>query len=175
MKNLRLFCLFVVLIPITVFADYYKYVDKNGGIHYVDDMSKIPEEYQKDSQRYASPDDVGDSGPDSAKNSESNISGDVQDTSQEKVLNEKNNPKEDKGPSKSALLKSKKELEEEYASLMKEKEALSQSIQEWTKRYKTRRRKSVARAKLKELEAMEMQWEEKYKAWEKKKMALERN
>ena len=153
MKNLRLLWLFVVLIPLTVFADYYKYVDKNGGIHYVDDMSKIPEEYQKNSQRYASPDDVGDSG--------SKISEDVQDTSQKKILHEKNNPKADKGPSKSALLNSKKELEEEYASLMKEKEALSQSIQEWTKRYKTRRRKSVARTKLKELEEMQKQWEEK--------------
>ena len=175
MKNFRLLWFFLVLLPITVSADYYKYVDKNGGVHYVDDMSKVPEEYQNDVHRHISPESNGESGPDSSGTTGSKISRDVQKTFQKEVLNKKNNQKEGIKPSKSALLKREKELEEEYTSLMKEKEAISESIREWSKRYKTRRRKSVARAKLKQLKEMELQWEEKYKAWEKKKIALESN
>ena len=74
-----------------------------------------------------------------------------------------------------ALLKEKMELDEEYAELMKEKDEISESIRQWSKRYKTRRRKGVARKKLKELKAMEMEWEQKYKAWENKKSALDKN
>ena len=175
MKNLRLLWFFLVLLPITVSADYYKYVDKNGGVHYVDDMSKVPEEYQNDVYRHMLPESDGESGPDSSGNTDTKIPRDVQKTFQKETLNKKNNQTEGIKPSKSALSKRKKELEEKYASLMKEKEALSESIREWSKRYKTRSRKSVARAKLKQLKEMEMQWEEKYKAWEKKKIALESN
>ena len=48
----------------------------------------------------------------------------------------------------SALLKKKMELDEEHAALLKEKEELLESIR---------------------------QWEEKYKAWENKKSALDKN
>ena len=175
MKNLRLLCFFLVLFPIAVSADYYKYVDKNGGIHYVDDMSMVPEEYQNDVHPQVLPESDGESGPDSSENTGSKIPRDVQKAFQKQTLDKKNNQNKGIKPSKSVLPKSKKELEKEYASLMKEKEELSESIREWSKRYKTRSRKSVARAKLKQLKDMEMQWEEKYKAWEKKKIALESN
>jgi len=165
MKNFRLLWFFLVLLPITVSADYYKYVDKNGGVHYVDDMSKVPEEYQTDVHPYLLPESDGESGPDSSGNTGSKIPRDVQKTFQKEGIE----------PSKSVLSKRRNELEEEYASLMKEKEILSESIREWSKRYKTRSRKSVARAKLKQLKELEMQWEEKYKVWEKKKIALESN
>ncbi len=173
MKNIRLLWFFLVLLPVAVSADYYKYVDKDGGVHYVDDMSKVPEEYQNDVHRHMVPESDGDSGPDASGDTGSKIPRDVQKAFQKEALNKKNAQKEGIKPSKSVLSKRKKELEEEYASLMKEKEALSESIREWSKRYKTRKRKSVARAKLKQLEEMELQWEEKYKAWEKKKIALE--
>ena len=175
MKNLRSLCFFLVLFPITVSADYYKYVDKNGGVHYVDDMSKVPEEYQDDVHRHIVPESDGESAPDSPRNTGSKIPRDVQKAFQKEAQNKENNRKEDTKPSKSVLSKRKKELEEEYASLMKEKDALSELIREWSKRYRTRSRKSVARAKLKQLKEMEMQWEEKYKAWEKKKIAMEGN
>jgi hypothetical protein len=171
-----------VLLPITVSADYYKYVDKNGGIHYVDDMSKVPEEYQNDVHRHIVPESSAESGPDASANTGPKIPPDVQKTfqketsnNQKEAVNKKNTQKEGIKPSKSDLSKRKKELEEEYDSLMKEKEELSESIRQWSKRYKTRRRKSVARAKLKQLKEMEMEWDEKYKAWEKKKIALENN
>ncbi len=32
-------------LPIGLFAEFYKYVDKEGNLHFVDDQSKIPEEY----------------------------------------------------------------------------------------------------------------------------------
>ena len=57
---------------------------------------------------------------------------------------------------------------------MKEKEEISESIRQWSKRYKTRRRKGVSRKKLKELDVMEMEWEKKYQTWENKKSALDK-
>ena len=40
-----LFC-GIVLIPAQVRAEFYKYIDKDGKIFYVDDLSKVPPEYQ---------------------------------------------------------------------------------------------------------------------------------
>ena len=36
----------LVLAPLVLRADLYKYVDKNGSIHVVDDIGKVPEEYR---------------------------------------------------------------------------------------------------------------------------------
>jgi predicted aspartyl protease len=36
----------LVLFPLAPRADLYKYVDKNGTIHFVDDLGKVPEEYR---------------------------------------------------------------------------------------------------------------------------------
>jgi predicted aspartyl protease len=36
----------LVLSPLALRADLYKYVDKNGSIHVVDDLGKVPEEYR---------------------------------------------------------------------------------------------------------------------------------
>jgi hypothetical protein len=43
----------------------------------------------------------------------------------------------------------------------------------WQKRYKTRRRKSVSRARLKELKVQEVEWQEKFEAFEQKKNDLQ--
>lgn len=51
-KQLRLFFIFSLVLgcwlyrPLTLQAEFYKYVDKEGRVFYVDDLSKVPEEYQ---------------------------------------------------------------------------------------------------------------------------------
>ena len=50
-KNLPLFLILLfacLLFSITLQAEFYKYIDKNGHFYFVDDKSKIPPEYQKD-------------------------------------------------------------------------------------------------------------------------------
>ena len=53
MKSCRFMRLFLLpaiagclLLAPPVFAEFYKYVDKNGVTRFVDDLSKIPPEYQ---------------------------------------------------------------------------------------------------------------------------------
>ena len=43
---------FLFLFPQESFSEFYKYVDKNGKIHFVDSKSKIPKEYRKDLKTY---------------------------------------------------------------------------------------------------------------------------
>lgn len=58
MKSIKLFMsvLWILLVlsifPIHLFAEYYKYIDKNGLSHFVDDPSKIPAEYRNDLKTY---------------------------------------------------------------------------------------------------------------------------
>lgn len=57
MKTLKWIVLFVGCFALTVLADrawseFYRYVDKNGSVHYVDDPSNIPAEYQETQKTY---------------------------------------------------------------------------------------------------------------------------
>ncbi|MFH1251752.1 MAG: retropepsin-like aspartic protease [bacterium] len=58
MKSYKLTCLFIslafagYLLTSQVSAEFFKYVDKKGFTHYVDDLSKIPPEYQDAQQSY---------------------------------------------------------------------------------------------------------------------------
>lgn len=58
MKFYKFICFFIALIfagyclTTPVGAEFYKYVDKNGVTRYVDDLSKIPLEYQEARQSY---------------------------------------------------------------------------------------------------------------------------
>ena len=40
-----LLCAFAFFYPISLHAEIYKYIDKNGTVHFVDDLSKVPPEY----------------------------------------------------------------------------------------------------------------------------------
>jgi hypothetical protein len=177
MRMLLLIVLLSLLIPFSISADMYKYVDKNGIAHFTDDMSKVPEAYQNQVVRHAVPKYNENIQEDAVKDPNAQIPKVVKETlKKENSEGEKKKSQPDAIANKNqkALLKEKVELDEEYAALMKEKGEISESIREWSKRYKTRRRKGVARKKLKELEVMEMEWEEKYKAWENKKSALDK-
>ncbi|UCD78306.1 MAG: clan AA aspartic protease [Desulfobacterales bacterium] len=57
-KYLKLIIIFTVVVgwcfywPMNLRAEFYKYVDKQGRIFYVDDLTKIPEEYRKQIEVY---------------------------------------------------------------------------------------------------------------------------
>jgi len=57
-KLLKYFLIFILSLggwlgwPLDLKAEFYKYVDKEGRIFYVDDLSKIPEEYQEQVKVY---------------------------------------------------------------------------------------------------------------------------
>jgi len=42
----------VFFVPRTADSEFYRYVDENGKVHYVDDMSRIPHEYRDDLKSY---------------------------------------------------------------------------------------------------------------------------
>jgi hypothetical protein len=47
-----LLSLFMIFSPESVVAEFYKYIDKDGSVFYVDDLSKVPPEYQDQVQVY---------------------------------------------------------------------------------------------------------------------------
>ena len=167
----------IMLFPVSGSSDIYKYVDKDGTVRFVDDMSKVPEEYQDNVVREAvSKSDV-DSGDDTAKDTGPQLLKEAKDTLKRNTgsnAEKKSQPAVPKDKTRAALLEEKAALDAEYAALMKEKEEISIETQEWSKRYKTRRRKGASRKKLKELEVMQMEWDKKYKAWQEKKAALDK-
>ena len=105
-----------LLFPVSVSADYYRYVDENGVPRYVDTIGKVPKVYQDQVVHHILP------------------TSNVKDAVAQKPMG--------------ALLKKKMELDDEYTVLMKEKEGLLESIRGW---------------------------EEKFKTWESKKSALDKN
>ena len=177
MRMVLLIWLLALLFPVSVSADYYRYVDENGTAHYVDNMNKVPEAYQDQAVRHVVPIDDEKLQEDAVPDTNAQIPDEAKEalkipSTSEKIKKAKQEAEEKK--KQKALLEKKKELDEEYAALMKERDEISASRQEWSKRYKTRKRKHVARKKMKELDAMELEWEEKYKAWEIKKSALDK-
>lgn len=50
--NLSILLFAIILLPTILSAAFYKYVDKDGRIYYVDDVSKIPEEYREGYDTY---------------------------------------------------------------------------------------------------------------------------
>ena len=114
MRKLYLFMAWFLplLFPVSVFADYYSYVDDSGVIRYVDVMSKVPKAYQDQVVYHVVPTSV------------------IKDTAAQKPMG--------------SLLKHNTELDEEYSILMKEKEALLESIREWEGKYKVWENKKSA-------------------------------
>ncbi len=49
--KITILCVLISMVFITPsYGDMYKYVDEKGTVHFVDDISKIPEKYQPDAE-----------------------------------------------------------------------------------------------------------------------------
>ena len=55
MRPLLLIVFLPLLFPFSVSADYYRYVDENGVLRYVDTLSKVPEAYKNQVARHVVP------------------------------------------------------------------------------------------------------------------------
>lgn len=144
MRNFIFIFLFLLYSPVTAFEEYYRYVDDKGNIYYTDDLSRLPEEYRSSVRTY-----------DKLRSDQSqnrNVSPQPAIPPADKVIKKRKTdlPKETSA-SKQDMKRKLEVLEQEYRELMKEKEIIDVEIERYTKRYKTRMRKSVARAKIKDL------------------------
>jgi hypothetical protein len=52
---LALICLWL---PCQASAEFYRYTDKNGVVHFTDDLAQVPEDQRPDVRRYSEPDDL---------------------------------------------------------------------------------------------------------------------
>lgn len=140
-------------------AQIYKYSDKTGGVRYADDISRVPEDQQAAAERHAVPEIQS---PPAAVPAPPQLQP-VPDTQDMKKAAE---PEKDSAEQARAL-------EKEHQELMAEKERIEKEIETYSKRYKTRSRKGVARKKLQELELQKAEWDQKFQDYESRKEALD--
>ena len=167
-----LIALILVLISLSlpVFAQIYQYTDKDGVVRFTDDIMKVPEELRDRVEKYKEFQGSPESQTESSQQTEP-----VQKRTPPSLKKPDKPDKIDERQKeiKKQMDRQKKELKEEYQALMKEKDQIANDTKKWQIWYNTRKRKSVARGKLKELELQQAEWQKKYQAYEKKKKDLQ--
>jgi|GEM_PF-3152449 hypothetical protein len=143
-------------------AEIFKYIDKNGGVHYTNDPTQVPEDQLTGAERNAVPE---------IKSPPAAVPA-PQSSPEEKIKKTKETTKAPQKPEMDFSLK-KQDLEKKYKALMTEKEQIEKDTATYTKRYKTRKRKGVSRKKLKELKLQNAEWEKKFIDYQAHKKALE--
>lgn len=114
-----LILLSIVLFSMSASAEYYRYIDKDGNVHYTDDLTNVPESQRTDINEYTG---YQDSSNDQRNNEQK------EETSQPLLETEqvKNKPDTDElSEIKKQLDQKKEKLEEEYRALMEEKKEIS--------------------------------------------------
>ncbi len=109
-----LICLLMVSLPLSASAEFYRYIDKKGNIHYTDDLSTVPENQQTDMYEYG----------ESQRNAYDNPK-DEQSALKLRPLSEENqvhgqNKANDIAETKRHLDRKKQEFDKEYKALMQE-------------------------------------------------------
>ena len=114
-----LISLSLLLFSMSASAEYYRYLDENGNVHYTDDLTNVPENQRTDINEYSGfQDDVYSQEKDEQKAEES------QPLIEKKE--EKNKPdRDDFSEIKKRLDQEKEKLDEEYRALMEEKKEIA--------------------------------------------------
>jgi hypothetical protein len=147
-----------------VSAQIYQYTGPDGVVRFTNDISAVP----KDQLPHMEVHDELQSSPDT----ESSPTGPV--SLPTKITHDASDKKGQTKPEATDIEQKKIELGKEFNTLMKEKMRIEKETAYWSKRYKTRKRKRIARGKLKELHAQKQEWEKQYRLYEKKKAAIDK-
>jgi len=114
-----LICLLLVSLPLSASAEFYRYIDEKGNIHYTDDLSTVPENQQTDIYEYG----------ESQRNAYDDQK-DEQSALKSQPLFEENQARDqneagDLAETKRRLDRKKQEFEKEYKALMKERDQIT--------------------------------------------------
>jgi len=123
--------LMLTSLSMPVSAEFYRYVDEKGNVHYTDDLSTVPKNQQTDIYEYT----------ESQNNTDDNQKDDQKEVKSEPLIEGKQardqNEASDLAEIKRSLDRQKLELNKEYKALMKEKEQIAKD------KKKTRSRAAV--------------------------------
>ena len=123
----------IVLFSMSASAEYYRYVDKDGNVHYTDDLTSIPENQRTDINEYTGfQDGSSDQETDEQK----------EETPQPLLEKEqvKNKPDTDKfSEIKKQLDQKKEKLDEEYKALMEEREYIEKNKNKYRSNSQTKK------------------------------------
>jgi chromosome segregation ATPase len=113
-----LISLALLLFSISASAEYYKYIDKDGNVHYTDDLTAVPENQRTDINEY---NEIQSSGADRQKDEKSLK---TPETSIEQKQGQTKQDAFDFSEMKKQMDREKKALDEEYKTLMDERKQM---------------------------------------------------
>lgn len=159
MKKIFIVCMAIIILPMlttSLFAQIYKYIDKNGQKRWTDDLSQVPIEQRESAEQVESIKDVSQEAP----------------TDQETVAIPKTDPPDDTTKlTLESLLKEKSELEKQYQLIVEERkqiEEIKAQKGDATQREELRKKISAYNAKTKQYEIRLEAYKAKADAFNKK-------
>ncbi len=149
------------------FAEFYKYIDKNGVVRFTDDLSLVPEDQREKAPEYyeskTQPAEKDKSSGEKALNDETLP--DIEDISEEELKK----MRED-------LTAERKLLDEEYKKLMEVRQKLARKKRVATTKYRAKERKKMRadlEKRIREYDAKRKAYQEKLKIYNQKVRAME--